>query len=74
MSGGDPGIASPSPNAVVAFVRGTDNAAWYNEFFGHTSGATVGWHSMGGNLTSGVTPGSRCHLANRPRLPRKRKP
>jgi hypothetical protein len=51
----DPGIASPSPNAVVAFVRGTDNAAWYNEFFGHTSGVTAGWHSMGGNLTSGVT-------------------
>jgi hypothetical protein len=51
----DPGIASPSPNAVVAFIRGTDNAAWYNEFFGHTKGVAAGWHSMGGKLTSGVT-------------------
>ena len=52
---GDPGIASPSPNAVVAFVRGTDNAAWYDELFGRTTGAAAGWHSMHGKLTSGVT-------------------
>lgn len=50
----DPGITSPSPNAVTVFVRGTDNAAWSNEFFGTTPGATAGWHTMGGNLTSGV--------------------
>jgi hypothetical protein len=51
----DPGIASPSPKAVVAFVRGTDGAAWYNEFYGHTKGVTAGWHSMHGKLTSGVS-------------------
>lgn len=51
----DPGLASPSPNAVAAFVRGTDNAAWYNEFFGRTTGVAAGWHSMHGKLTSGVT-------------------
>jgi hypothetical protein len=51
----DPGLASPSPNAVVAFVRGTDNAAWYNEFFGRTADVAAGWHSIGGGLTSGVT-------------------
>jgi hypothetical protein len=51
----DPGIASPSPHAVVVFIRGTGNAAWYNEFFGRTSGVAAGWHSMRGGLTSGVT-------------------
>lgn len=55
----DPGLATPSPNAVVAFVRGTDNAAWYNEFFGRTAGVTAGWHSMRGGLTSGVTTSTR---------------
>jgi hypothetical protein len=40
---------------VVAFARGTDNAAWYKEFFGQTAGVTVGWHSLHGKLTSGVT-------------------
>ena len=55
----DPGIISPSPHAVVAFVRGTDNAAWYNEFFGRTTGVAAGWHSMHGRLTSGVTASSR---------------
>jgi hypothetical protein len=51
----DPAIVTPSPNAVVALVRGTDNAAWYNEYFGHTAGVAIGWHSMHGGLTSGVT-------------------
>lgn len=51
----DPGLASPSPNTVAAFVRGTDNAAWYNEFFGHTAGVPTGWRSVHGQLTSGVT-------------------
>jgi hypothetical protein len=59
----DPGIASPSPNAVVAFVRGTDNAAWYNEFYGHTKGVTAGWHSMHGKLTSGVIASTRPALS-----------
>ena len=40
---------------MVAFARGTDNAAWHKEFFGHTAGVTAGWHSLGGKLTSGVT-------------------
>lgn len=51
----DPGVASPSASAVVAFARGTDNAAWYKEFFGHTGGVTAGWHSLHGKLTSGVS-------------------
>ncbi len=41
--------------AAVAFVRGTDNAGWYNEFLGQTAGVTAGWHSLHGTLTSGVT-------------------
>jgi len=51
----NPGIATPSAQAAVAFVRGTDNAGWYNEFLGQTAGVTAGWHSLHGTLTSGVT-------------------
>jgi hypothetical protein len=50
-----PGLAAPANGAVVAFARGLDGAAWYNEFDGHTQGVTAGWHSIGGRLTSGVT-------------------
>jgi hypothetical protein len=52
----NPGLATPAESgAVVAFARGSDNAGWYNEFRGHTTGVTAGWHSLGGQLTSGVT-------------------
>jgi hypothetical protein len=50
-----PGLATPAGGAVVAFARGTDNAAWYKEFFGRTAGVTAGWHPLGGTLTSGLT-------------------
>jgi hypothetical protein len=42
----------------VVFVRGLDGAVWYDEFAGTTAGVTVGWHSLGGQLTSGVGAGS----------------
>lgn len=29
-------------SGLAVFARGTDNALWYNEFFGHTSGVTAG--------------------------------
>jgi hypothetical protein len=58
----DPGLTSPAPNAVAAFVRGTDNAAWYDEFSGRTAVA-AGWHSMGGQLTSGPTAVTRTATA-----------
>jgi cell wall-associated NlpC family hydrolase len=53
----DPTVTVPDQSAMigVAFVRGTDNAAWYNEFSGRTTGVTPGWHSLGGKLTSGMT-------------------
>jgi gamma-D-glutamyl-L-lysine dipeptidyl-peptidase len=53
----DPAVAVPgqSPMIGVAFVRGVDNKAWYNELSGQTAGVTPGWHSLGGQLTSGVT-------------------
>jgi hypothetical protein len=52
----DPGLATPATGAVVAFARGTTaNAAWYNEFRGHSAGVTAGWHTLGGRLTSGLT-------------------
>jgi hypothetical protein len=62
-TGADPGIATPSPNAVVAFVRGTDSAAWYNEFFGRTTGVSAGWHSMNGKLITGVSAITQRELA-----------
>jgi len=40
------------------FVRGADGAVWYNEFAGTTAGVAPGWHSLGGQLTSGVGAGS----------------
>jgi hypothetical protein len=55
---GDVGAASPAPGVGVVFVRGTDNAVWYNEFAGTTAGVTPGWHSLGGKLTSGVGAGA----------------
>jgi hypothetical protein len=57
--GGDttsiPALATPADGVVVAFARGTDNTASYNEFYGQTAGVTAGWHSIGGTLTSGLT-------------------
>jgi hypothetical protein len=55
---GSVGAATPAPGAGVAFARGTDNAAWYNEFAGSATGVTPGWHTLGGRLTSGVGAGS----------------
>ena len=55
---GDVGAASPAPGVGVVFVRGSDNAVYYNEFAGTTAGVTPGWHSLGGQLTSGVGAGS----------------
>ena len=49
-----PGIAITSGEVMVAFARGTDNAGWYNEFLGQPTGVAAGWHSLGGQLTSGV--------------------
>lgn len=51
---GDLGAASPVRGVGIVFARGTDNAAWYNQFAGKTAGITPGWHSLGGRLTSGV--------------------
>ena len=39
---------------MVAFARGTDNTGWYNEFLPQPTGVAAGWHSLGGQLTSGV--------------------
>lgn len=50
-----PGIATPGEVTVVAFARGTGNAAWYNEFWPPATGAKPGWHSLGGRLTSGTS-------------------
>jgi hypothetical protein len=55
---GDVGAASPAPGVGIVFVRGADNAVWYNEFAGTTPGVSRGWHSLGGSLTSGVGAGS----------------
>jgi hypothetical protein len=55
---GDVGAATPSPRVAVAFARGADNAAWYNEFAGSTTGVSPGWHTLGGRLTAGVGAGS----------------
>lgn len=38
------------PGAVVGFARGTDNAGWYHRFLS----TSPGWHSMGGNLATGL--------------------
>jgi hypothetical protein len=37
-------------NALVGYVRGTDNALWYHQFLS----TTPGWHSLAGNLTTGT--------------------
>jgi len=37
-------------SALVAFARGTDDSLWYHEFLS----TTPGWHSLGGDLRSGV--------------------
>jgi hypothetical protein len=55
---GDVGVASPAPGVGVVFIRGTDNATWFNEFAGTTPGVSPGWHSLGGKTTSGVGAGS----------------
>ena len=54
---GDVGVATPAPGVGVVFVRG-GNAVWYNEFAGATAGVSPGWHSLAGNLASGVGAGS----------------
>jgi len=50
------GLTSSGPalvnttNALVGYVRGTNNALWYHEFLS----TTPGWHSLGGSLTTGT--------------------
>lgn len=51
----EPGITSPAPKVVTAFIRGADNAAWFNEFYGSTTGVMPGWNSLHGKITSAVT-------------------
>jgi hypothetical protein len=58
LASGDVGAANPAPGVGVVFVRGADNALWYNEFAGTTPGVTRGWHKLGGILTSGAGAGS----------------
>ena len=51
-----PGIALPyQDERIVAFARGLDHAAWYDQYDPVRPGAASGWHSLGGGLTSGVT-------------------
>lgn len=51
-----PGITTAGDSTVVAFARGTDNAAWYDQFWWHPgNGVTSAWHSLGGRLTSAPT-------------------
>ena len=49
-----PSAATPAAGVGVAFARGTNNAAYYNEFAGTTPGVSPGWHTLGGKITSGV--------------------
>ena len=49
-----PGAATPAAGVGVAFARGTNNAAYYNEFAGTTPGVSSGWHTLGGKITSGL--------------------
>jgi hypothetical protein len=42
--------AQNQPAALIGFARGTDNAGYYHRFIA----STPGWHSMGGQLSSGV--------------------
>lgn len=51
---GDLGAASPAAGVGIVFARGTDNAAWYEQFAGTTTGVAPGWHSLGGRLSSGA--------------------
>jgi hypothetical protein len=45
---GNPAIATPDNGSDVLFMRGTDNAVWYNQFYR----GTPGWHSLRGSFTS----------------------
>ncbi|MGE5292314.1 MAG: hypothetical protein ACM3ML_35035 [Micromonosporaceae bacterium] len=45
-----PAAASATTGTAIAFGRGTDSAAWYNQFLG----GTAGWKSLGGHITSGL--------------------
>lgn len=40
-----------APAALVGFARGTDNVGYYHRFLSNSPG----WHSMGGNLSSGLS-------------------
>lgn len=48
-----PGIAVAAGGTIVAFARGTDSAAWYNQFAVGGRLVKSGWHSLGGHLTAG---------------------
>lgn len=52
-AGGDPAVTAPTASTGVVFVRGTDNAVWYDQFAGSTPGVTPGFHPAGGSVTSG---------------------
>jgi hypothetical protein len=48
------GAATPSAGRGIVYARGGDNALWFNEFAGTTTGVTRGWHSAHGRITSGA--------------------
>src|SRR5262249_47465150 len=61
----DPGIAfidgtrqAPNAKLAVVFVRGTDNALWDKQVNLPVMTFNGGWHSVGGNLTSGPAAAS----------------
>jgi hypothetical protein len=60
----NPGIAAVPPYLAI-FARGTDGALWYR-LSTRPIGATGGWASLGGRLTSGVTattvPGGKTYV------------
>ena len=52
------GRCDPVGRAGIVYARGADNALWFNEFAGTTTGVTRGWHSASGRITSGAGAGS----------------
>ena len=47
--------AQGQPDALIGFERGTDNTGHYHRFIS----TTPGWHSMGGQLSTGVAASSQ---------------
>jgi hypothetical protein len=48
------------PNALVGFVRGTDNVGYYHRFIN----TSPGWHQMGGKFTSGLAASAMGSVTN----------